>query len=42
MVFAPTMAYIPSTNLLNFMINKAANAEKDPKTGKYGFMFWIN
>ena len=39
MVFAPAMVYIPSAELLTFMINRAANSVKDSVTGTYGFMF---
>ena len=39
MVFPPTMVYLPSPELLTFMINRAANAKKDSVTGNYGFIF---
>ena len=39
MVFPPTTIYLPTPELLTFMINRAAKAEKDPDTGLYGFIF---
>ena len=38
-VFPPTTVYIPTPELLTFMINKAIVAKKDPETGDYGFIF---
>ena len=38
MAFPPTMIYLPSTELLTFMINRAAKAKKDME-GNYGFIF---
>ena len=39
MVFPPTTMYLPSPDLLKFMIERALVAKKDPKTGEYGFIF---
>ena len=38
MAFPPTLVYIPSYELLTFMINRAAGAKKDI-SGNYGFIF---
>ena len=38
-LYPPTMIYMPHPELLTFMINRAAIAEKD-LNGKYGFIFW--
>ena len=39
MVFPPTTVYLPTPELLTFMINRAVRAKKDPETGLYGFIF---
>ena len=39
MVFPPTTVYLPSPELLKYMINRALVATKDPETGEYGFIF---
>ena len=33
------MVYLPSEQLMTFMINRAVQAKKDPNTGTYPFIF---
>jgi len=37
-VFPPNFSYLPSPELLTFMINRATKAKKDAN-GNYGFIF---
>lgn len=38
MIIPPTFMYLPSEDMLTFMINRACKAEKD-ENGEYGYIF---